>query len=167
MDAMVLEMLDLSRLEAGKVKLARDEFDLAELTRSVWEKLSRTAEAKNLQVTLKLPERCLITADEGRIGQVVENFLSNAVKYTPAGGSISIDIDAGRQRTGFFVENDSPPLSEEALSKVWDTFYRADEARSGGGTGLGLAIARSIVELHGGKCAVRNTRTGVLFSFYL
>ena len=89
------------------------------------------------------------------------------VKYTPAGGKISIAIEAGRQRTGFFVENDSPPLSEEALSKVWDTFYRADEARSGGGTGLGLAIARSSIELHGGKCAVRNTKTGVQFSFSL
>ena len=167
MDAMVLEMLDLSRLEAGKIKLARDQFDLAALTRSVWEKLSRAAEAKNLQVTLKLPETCPITADESRIGQVVENFLSNAVKYTPAGGKITIAIEAGRQRTGFFVDNDSPPLSEEALSKVWDTFYRADEARSGGGTGLGLAIARSIIELHGGKCAVRNTKTGVQFSFSL
>ncbi len=167
MDAMVLEMLDLSRLEAGKIKLARDEFDLAALTRSVWEKLSRAAEAKDLQVKLRLPETCPITADESRIGQVVENFLSNAVKYTPAGGKISIAIEAGRQRTGFFVENDSPPLSEEALSKVWDTFYRADEARSGGGTGLGLAIARSIIELHGGKCAVRNTKTGVQFSFSL
>ena len=167
MDAMVLEMLDLSRLEAGKIKLARDPFDLAELTRSIWERLSRAAEAKDLQVTLRLPEHCPITADESRIGQVVENFLSNAVKYTPTGGHISITIDMGRQRTGFFVENDCPPLSEEALSKVWDTFYRADEARSGGGTGLGLAIARSIIELHGGKCAVRNTRNGVQFSFTL
>lgn len=167
MDAMVLEMLDLSRLEAGKIKLARDQFDLVQLTRSIWERLSRAAEAKDLQVTLRLPEHCPITADESRIGQVVENFLSNAVKYTPTGGHISISIDAGRQRTGFFVENDCPPLSEEALSKVWDTFYRADEARSGGGTGLGLAIARSIIELHGGKCNVRNTKNGVLFSFYL
>lgn len=167
MDAMVLEMLDLSRLEAGKIKLARDQFDLVQLTRSIWERLSRAAEAKDLQVTLRLPEHCPITADEGRISQVVENFLSNAVKYTPTGGHISITIDAGRQRTGFFVENDCPPLSEEALSKVWDTFYRADEARSGGGTGLGLSIARSIIELHGGKCNVRNTKNGVLFSFYL
>ena len=65
------------------------------------------------------------------------------------------------------MENESPPLSQEALDKVWDTFYRADEARAGGGTGLGLAIARSIVQLHGGKCSVRNTRTGVEFGFTL
>lgn len=167
MDAMVLEMLDLSRLEAGKIKLARDEFDLAQLTRSIWERLSRTAGAKDLHVTLRLPETCPITADEGRIGQVVENFISNAVKYTPAGGNIAISIEAGRQKTGFFIRNDCPPLSEEALSKVWDTFYRADEARSGGGTGLGLAIAKSIIELHGGRCSARSTETGVMFSFSL
>ena len=167
MDAMVLEMLDLSRLEAGKIKLARDEFDLSQLTRSIWERLSRAAGAKDLHVTLHLPETCPITADEGRIGQVLENFISNAVKYTPTGGNIAISIETGRQKTSFFIQNDCPPLSKEALSKVWDTFYRADEARSGGGTGLGLAIAKSIIELHGGRCSVRNTETGVMFSFSL
>ena len=63
------------------------------------------------------------------------------------------------------VKADSAPLSEEALTKVWDTFYRTDESRSGGGTGLGLAIAKNIVELHGGKCSVQNTKSGVEFSF--
>ena len=67
----------------------------------------------------------------------------------------------------FAIENESKPLSNEALRKVWDTFYRADESRSGEGTGLGLAIAKSIVELHGGRCSVRNTATGVEFSFTL
>jgi len=55
----------------------------------------------------------------------------------------------------------------EALERIWDTFYRVDEARSGGGTGLGLAIAKSIVELHGGRCSVRNTDWGVEFRFTL
>ena len=57
------------------------------------------------------------------------------------------------------------PLPDEALSKVWNTFYRADESRSGSGTGLGLAIAKSIVELHGGTCDACNTATGVAFRF--
>lgn len=164
-DALVLEMLDLSRLEAGKVRLARDDFSLGELTKSIFEKLRLAAEAKNLQISFDFPEESTITADESRIAQVVENFASNGVKYTPQGGSISVGIWKRGGKTSFTIANDCKPFSQEELSKVWDTFYRRDEARSGGGTGLGLAIAKSIIELHGGSCSVHNTETGVQFMF--
>lgn len=82
-DGMVLEMLDLSRLEAGKVKLSRDEFSLADLTKAIFEKLQMAAEAKELQISYEFPEQSTIVADENRIAQVVENFATNAVKYTP------------------------------------------------------------------------------------
>ena len=62
-------------------------------------------------------------------------------------------------------ENDSKPFSAYELEKVWESFYRADNARTGEGTGLGLAIVKSVVELHGGKCFVRNTKAGVEFGF--
>ncbi len=165
MDAMVLEMLDLSRLEAGRVKLARDVFDLAALARKIFDRLRRAAEAKELQLTLDFPETCPVTADEGRMAQVVENFVSNAIRYTPAGGKVEAKISAEGDKTRFSIANDCAPLSAEALRKVWESFYRADESRTGEGTGLGLAIARSIVELHGGSCHVRNTRDGVEFEF--
>lgn len=164
-DSMVLEMLDLSRLEAGKVKLSRDDFSLIALTRSIFEKLEMAAQAKDLQIDFNFPDDFTITADESRIAQVVENFATNAIKYAPTGGHISVTIQTDHSSTSFHIENDSEPLSNEALSKVWDTFYRTDEARSGGGTGLGLAIAKSIVDLHGGKCSVRNTKLGVEFGF--
>lgn len=164
-DGMVMEMLDLSRLEAGKVKLSRDDFSLIALTRSVFEKLEMAVEEKNLQVEFSFPEDFTVTADESRIAQVIENFATNAVKYTPAGGHVAVQIKHDGEKTSFIMENESAPLSSEALSKVWDTFYRADESRSGGGTGLGLAIAKSIIELHGGRCAVRNTVSGVEFRF--
>ena len=167
MDAMVLEMLDLSRLEAGKVKLARDDFSLVALTESIFAKLDRVAQGKGLEIIYSFPADFTITADEGRIAQVVENFAANAVKYTPPGGQIRVKIRRERSRTVLRVENDSEPLGQEALERVWDAFYRTDEARSGGGTGLGLAIARQIVELHGGKCWAENTPTGVAFSFSL
>ena len=164
-DGMVLEMLDLSRLEAGKVKLSRDDFSLITLTRAIFEKLEMAARTKDLQIDSHFPEDFTVTADESRIAQVIENFATNAVKYTPAGGRIIVRIENRRTGAAFSIENESAPLSNEALRKVWDTFYRADEARSGGGTGLGLAIAKNIIELHGGKCSVRNTKTGVEFSF--
>lgn len=164
-DSMVLEMLDLSRLEAGKVKLSRDEFSLADLTKSIFGKLQMAAKAKELQISYEFPEQCTIVADENRIAQVIENFATNAVKYTPAGGRVTVRIQNNRGKITFSIENDSKPLSADALAKVWDTFYRVDESRSGGGTGLGLAIAKNIVELHGGKCSVRNTKVGVEFMF--
>ena len=166
-DGMVRELLDLSRLEAGKVKLSRDEFSLIGLTRSIFEKLEIPAKEKNLQIEFLFPDDFTVTADESRIAQVVENFATNAIKYTPDAGHVSVRIQTDRDNTRFSVENDSEPLSGEALSKVWDTFYRTDQARSGGGSGLGLAIAKNIIELHGGKCSVRNTDRGVEFGFTL
>ena len=167
MDAMVLDMLDLSRLEAGKVKLTRDDFPLGTLTRGIFEKLEMAAQAKNLQVDFLFSEDPIITADESRIAQVIENFATNAIKYSPVGGSIAVRLESTQAETVFSVENESAPLSREALGKVWDTFYRVDESRSGSGTGLGLAIAKSIVELHGGACFARNTKTGIVFGFTL
>lgn len=164
-DGMVLEMLDLSRLEAGKVKLSRDDFSIIDLTKSIFEKLEIAAQAKNLQIEFSFPDDFTVTADESRIAQVIENFATNAVKYTAAGGQVNVTLQNRNGKTTFSIENESPPLFDEALQKVWDTFYRVDESRSSSGTGLGLAIAKSIIELHGGKCSVQNTKTGVKFSF--
>ena len=164
-DAMVLQMLDLSRLEAGKVKIARTEFSLTELARGVFARFDMAAQAKGLVIAFDFPEELTVAADEGRLAQVIGNFAANAVKYTPEGGRIKVSAARRRDRTRFAVENDSPPLSSEALGKVWESFYRVDESRSGPGTGLGLAIAKSIIELHGGSCAAKNTASGVEFSF--
>lgn len=164
-DRMVLEMLDLSRLEAGKVKLSRDEFSIVSLTQAVFEKLEMAANVKNLKIEFSFPNDFTVSADESRIAQVIENFATNAIKYTPDGGCIAVRIRNNQGKTTFSVENTGKPLPDESLTKVWETFYRTDESRSGEGTGLGLAIARNIVELHGGKCSVRNTKTGVEFSF--
>ena len=165
MDGLVLQMLDLSRLEAGKVKLARDTFDLGEMVREVFGKLELLAAQKNLELSFEMPEKLVVTADRGRIEQVVTNFASNAVRYTPPGGWIRVRIFSREDGWGMTVENKSSPFSPEQLERVFDSFYRIDESRTGKGTGLGLAIARSIVELHGGNCHVRNTGPGVEFGF--
>lgn len=164
-DSMVLEMLDLSRLEAGRVKLSRDDFSLVSLTQSIFDKLEIAVQDKELQIEFSFPDDFTVTADESRIAQVVENFATNAIKYTPAGGRVKVKIETERGKTLFSIENEASPLSYEALTKVWEAFYRTDEARSGEGSGLGLAIAKSIIELHGGKCWVHNTEMGVEFGF--
>lgn len=167
MDEMVLEMLDLSRLEAGRVKLSRTEVSLTELTPQIFEKLDLAIAAKELKVQYDFPDdgEGKLLVDKVRISQVIENFATNAVKYTPYGGNIWVRIVVKPEKTTFIMENESEPMRQQDLVKVWDTFYRTDESRSSKGTGLGLAIAKNIVELHGGTCNVRNTERGVEFLF--
>lgn len=175
MDSMVLQMLDLSRLEAGKVRLAVDQFSLLQLTRSVAEKLAPMMEAKELSFNYGLAEDFQITADEGRIRQVITNLLSNALKYTAPGGRILVNVYPENRSARFTMINTADHLSDEALLKVWDSFYRVDASRTEPGTGLGLTLVKNIVELHRGTCYVRNTtdktavpvQTAVEFGFYL
>lgn len=164
-DKMVLEMLDLSRLEAGKVKLSRDQVSLRALVQYALDKLGRSIGEKQLQVEFVTQEEGILTADESRMAQVVENFCTNGVKYTPQGGWIKVGIQKDGTQVVFTMENASQPLSHEELSKVWDPFYRTEDAQTEEGTGLGLAIVKSIVELHGGRCFAKNTKQGVAFGF--
>lgn len=167
MDAMVMEMLDLSRLEAGKVKLARDRFDLAEMAWDAFEKLRPVAEKKKLNIQFQLNENCMVSADEGRIAQAVTNLASNAVHYTPEKGNVAVNVGCVGRQMVLTVANDCMPFTEEELEKVWESFYRRDKSRDRKGTGLGLAITRQIIQLHGGSCYVKNTETGVEFGIRL
>ena len=175
MDGMVLEMLDLSRLGAGKVRLATDRFSLLELTKRVVDKMKLLVEEKELSIEYVQANDCEITADESRIAQAVTNLVSNAIKYSPRGSTLKIGVTRVKEKAMFSIENESEPLSEEVLAKIWDSFYRADASWTEKGTGLGLSITKAIIELHGGTCHVSNTITrrendtitGVEFKFYL
>jgi len=168
MDALVMQMLDLSRLEAGKVKLSRDGFDLRALAAESVEKLRPLAEERGIAVALEPGEACEVTADEGRIAQAAENLLVNALRYAPAGSRVRLRVERAGKQAAFRVENPvEKPFTPEEREKVWEPFYRRDKARSGPGTGLGLSIVRQIIELHGGTCFLRNTAYGVEFGFTL
>ena len=167
MDSMVLEMLDLSRLEAGKVRLSADQFSLLGLTRSVFDRLAPMAQEKQLQIHYALTEDFEITADEGRIAQVITNFATNAIKYTPEGGNIWLHIYRHEGKSTFILTNECERLPADALEQIWDSFYRVEASRTAKGTGLGLSIARAIVELHGGTVQASNTSEGVEFRFIL
>ena len=156
MDAMVLQMLDLSRLEAGKVRLSTDRFSLPELTKAVAERMQPLFDARGLQVIFSIAEDFTVTADEARMGQVITNLLSNAQKYTAAGGDICVRIYLRGSKACFRIKNTAEHLSQEALEKVWDSFYRVDTSRSTAGTGLCLSLVKSIVLLHSGTCHVKN-----------
>ncbi len=171
MDAMVMQMLDLSRLEAGKVRLASDRFSLHAMIRAAVERMELAAGEKQLSVTVDIGEDFLITADESRMRQVIVNLLSNAIRYTEPGGQILLKLCREGRSVRFSIANTAQPLPPEALEKVFEPFYRADSSRTKEGTGLGLAIVRQILLLHNGGCSVRNIwRNGVCyvtFSFSL
>ncbi len=170
MDAMVLEMLDFSRLEAGKVRLRTDHFSLLALTQEILRKLA-PEEHRVHAISFGYCNDCMITADESRMTQVVTNLLSNALRYTAEGEEIHLRVFSDPDWAHFQIENRASHLSEEALEKIFDSFYRADEARSEKGTGLGLPIARNIIQLHRGTLTARNTwiqgKTYLEFAFQL
>lgn len=172
MDAMVLQMLELSRLEAGRIRLASDPVSLLDITRNVCDKMSHLFMQRNLTVNFVYAEEFTVTADEARMEQVITNLLSNAQKYTSEGGEVRIYIYRSQGRAHYNIENTAQHLPEEALEKVWDSFYRVDKSRNTPGTGLGLSLVKSIISLHGGTCSVRNTdmgngEQGVQFGFVL
>lgn len=164
MDRMVLELLDLSRLEAGKYKLQREQFNLEELAREIIEPLVPEIEAKGVALVWQVGES-QVNADRYRLGQVIENFMTNAIRHTPEGGKIVLRI--GMDRETLSVENQGRPIPAEQLPKVWETFFQGDASRNERGSGLGLSICRTIVALHGGSCKAENTGGGVKFSVSL
>lgn len=164
MDRMVLELLDLSRLEAGRYQLQRENFDLKELVEENLEPLEGAVQEKRLTIEIQAGE-VLINADRYRMGQIVENFMTNAIRHTPEGGKIVIRI--GMNGETLSVENEGSRLSPDQLQKVWDTFWQGDASRNSRGSGLGLSICKSIMSLHGGSCKAENTVSGVRFSVNL
>lgn len=156
MDAMVLQMLDLSRLEAGKVHLTMEPFSLLQLTQTVAQRFEPLLTAKTLTLTYGNTQDFQVTADEGRIEQVITNLMTNAIKYTDEGGQIRVHITLHQHKALFSIENTAAPLSATAMDKVWDSFYRADPSRTEPGTGLGLTLVKQIIDLHGGTCQVQN-----------
>ena len=169
MDAMVLEMLDHSRLESGKVKLSADHFSLWKLTESVAEKLTPAMEEKQLILSWGFCNDCMLTADESRLAQVVTNLFTNAIRYTPEGGVIHLRVFSDAKDATFQIENEAEHLPAEVLEKIFDSFYRVDDSRTAKGTGLGLPIARSILQLHRGSIQAMNTyvnrKSCIQFSF--
>jgi signal transduction histidine kinase len=149
---LVMQLLDLSRLEAGTVPLDRQDFAVAPvLAHAVRE---QKLHAPGVEIEMNVDEPGLeADGDPERVHQVVANLLENAVRHSPAGGAV--EVRARRTATGVTIEviDEGPGISDQEVDRVFERFYRADSARaaSDGGAGLGLAIARWIVDLHGGE----------------
>ncbi|PFQ46373.1 two-component sensor histidine kinase [Bacillus cereus] len=168
MDTLILDMLELAKFESGTYKMKMDAFYIDTVIEDICEHLSVEIEKKELRVHKNICSFEVI-ANQGRIEQVIVNFITNAIRYTPNKEDIIISTIDEKDRIKVCIENKGTHIEEEQLDKIWDRFYRVDAARhrSQGGTGLGLAISKNILELHDAEYGVENTEDGVLFYFYL
>lgn len=158
MARIVTDLLTLSKLDYGRMELRMTRFSLSELLKKVANAMKLTAENSGHEMVVDAPDSLPdIVADRERIEQVVVNILSNAVKYTPAGGHVRLAACmVGANRVRITVEDDGVGIPAADVPRLFERFYRVDKARSraAGGTGLGLAIAKEIVEQHEGKIAL-------------
>jgi two-component system phosphate regulon sensor histidine kinase PhoR len=166
---MVAELLELSRIESGQVPLRLSPVSMTDVVLPTTERLRALAERGGVDLVVHLPtELPGVQADLERTQQVITNLLHNAVKFTPPGGRISVSAEAVGDEVVLSVQDTGVGIPAEDVPRIFERFYKADRARSGGGTGLGLAIAKHIVQGHGGRIWVESVEgEGSTFSFTL
>ncbi len=159
MAGLVEELLTLARLEEGRLDLRRERVSGTDLIAAALREAEVLSQGKALELKMEAPEPVELQCDAARIGQVLRILVDNAVRHTPAGGSITIGVRSAAGDAEFWVQDTGPGIAPEHLERIFERFYRADEPRSrqSGGSGLGLSIARRIVEAHGGKIEARSS----------
>lgn len=149
---MVSELLELSRIESGRVPLQLTPSRPLEIISDAVDRLRLQAERAGLEMQIECPDDLpSVLADPNRLEQVLVNLLHNAIKFTPSGGEILISANPLDGQIVFSVKDTGVGIPSIDLPRIFERFYKADRARSTGGTGLGLAISRHLVEAHGGR----------------
>ena len=166
---LVDDLLDLARIESGRIRLSPERVSPAELIAHVVERIGPQTERAGLRVEVDVDaDTSMVFADRERIDQVLLNLMHNAVKFTPVGGVISLSASPAGDAIRFDVRDTGVGVSAEDLPRVFERFFKADRARQSTGTGLGLAIAKHIVQAHGGQIwAEPNPQGGTIFGFTL
>ena len=154
------DLLELSRIEAGELKLEFQPVSVRQLVDSCVETVSLKAGTKQLELKVSVSEDLPdLRGDANRLQEVLQNLLDNAVQYTPPGGRIEVTASNSNKQIVITVADTGIGIPQAEQSRIFERFYRVDAARSreAGGTGLGLSIARHIVEVHGGRLWVEST----------
>ena len=152
------DLLELARIEFDGLANTQ-EVDVVKVVEEATGRLRSAALAKSVMISIENYPEVLIVADRAQLVSAVGNLLDNAIKFSPNGSIVKISIDVADDLVKIVVADNGPGISEEHLSRVFERFYRVDDARSRatGGTGLGLAIVRHIARLHGGDVGVEST----------
>jgi two-component system sensor histidine kinase BaeS len=169
---LVEDLRTLALADAGQIKLERIPTDLTSLVDRIVDQFQPQAATQQVNLTLSPPTTPMppLSLDPIRVEQMLTNLLSNALRYTPPGGSINVAITAMPKSARLTVHDSGPGIPEDALPFIFDRFYRVDKSRSRseGGSGLGLAIARNLARAHGGELTAANHASGgALFTLLL
>ncbi|CAH2214501.1 HAMP domain-containing sensor histidine kinase [Tepidibacter aestuarii] len=170
MNDLVLDMLELSKLESKSYKLNKEELIIDKLFYKVINKFKYHIEEKKISINFDVGrQNIFVYGDKRGIEQVIVNLFSNAIRHTGFLGNINIDIKMQNMKVYIYIENSGKNIPKEKIDKIWDRFYRVEESRhrQSGGTGLGLSIVKNILEIHDSEYGVKNTDDGVLFYFTL
>ena len=154
---LISDLLDLSRLDAGGLRLNLAETDIRSVVAAVYEDSQPAALAKSIDFTLAAePSVKKIWGDAHRLEMVITNLVSNAIKFTPVGGRIEVRVKDREEGVSVEVEDTGPGIADEDLPRVFERFFQVNPAdrRREGGVGIGLALAKELVELHGGTIDV-------------
>lgn len=168
MDSLIQDLLDSSRIESGRLRLLPASTPVADLISAALETLSPIAISKSVSLTCSLaPELPTVFADASRVGQVLSNLVGNAIRFTPEGGTVSIQASRDGKGVLFAVQDSGVGIAPEDLPYVFDRFWQSKRMNRSG-AGLGLAIARGIVLGHGGKIWIESSPgNGTVASFTL
>ncbi|HEX5398743.1 MAG TPA: HAMP domain-containing sensor histidine kinase, partial [Verrucomicrobiae bacterium] len=148
---MLNTLLDITEAEAGMMKLQREPADLCGMVREVVELYEYVADERKVTVQTELPETCKAPVDRNRMRQVFANLLDNALKYTPASGSVTISIQDEPAWAVVRFRDNGIGIPFEEHGKIWARLYRGDKSRSQWGLGLGLSLVKAVVEMHRGE----------------
>ncbi|MHB1340585.1 MAG: response regulator [Coriobacteriia bacterium] len=157
---LINDMLDISRIESGRIHLKVQPLDLADMAAGVADTFAAVGDQSGHRIVVKIPEDLpRVAGDRDRVGQVLLNFVSNAIKYSPAGGVVTIRAKQDGDMVTVAIADQGIGIDKPDQKKLFTKFYRVDSSltREIGGTGLGLSICKSIIELLGGRVGVRST----------
>jgi len=151
-------LLELSKAEAGQIKMNFEKINLSRLIIDITEDAEILAESKNIKVTKNIQDDIYVFVDSARIHQAALNIIDNAVKYTPQGGEIKIELTNNQNYAYLTVSDTGVGIPEDELKHIFDRFYRVDKSRSASthGAGLGLSIVKWIVDAHNGQIEVKS-----------
>jgi Na+/proline symporter/signal transduction histidine kinase len=171
LNRLIDKILDLEKFETGKQKLHLGEYEVKSTLEKALNPLMHLIKQKNIDLKLEIPEnRNPVELDEERIIQVLNNLISNSIKFAdPEKGKIAIEINQTETQTSFSVFNNGKSIPEEDLHAIFDKFFQSSQQtiKKPIGTGLGLAISQQIIEAHQGKIWAENLKDGVKFTFVL
>jgi two-component system phosphate regulon sensor histidine kinase PhoR len=156
---LVEDLLAMARSESGRLIMRKEHFDLTDVAATVVDTFSHRAATNHIALDLEAPEPVFVDADRHRLAQVAVNLVDNALRHTPAGGSVTVEVARDGDWALLRVRDTGAGIAFADLAHIFDRFYVADRSRSRGqsGTGLGLSIARNLVEAHGGTLTVEST----------